>query len=87
MAVRADRVTVGTTATRIDVAGDDSRDGTSLALRCPAADIYLGGADVTTTTGYLLPAGEAFGFDLAGTDVLYAVAAATQTAHVFRAGI
>lgn len=88
MAVRADRVTVGTTATRIDdVTGDGSRDGSSLVIRCVAADIYLGGDGVTVGTGYLLPAGTPFGFDLAGTDALYAVAAAPQSVHVFRAGI
>lgn len=88
MASRALRVSVGTSATRIDSAEDDRVAGTAVQLRCPTTDLYLGGSDVTTSTGYLVPAGDTFGADLMGTDRLYAVVASgTAEVHVFRVGV
>lgn len=88
MAVTAQRVTVATTATRIDQTGADTFSGTSLQVRCATTDLYLGASDVTAATGYLLPAGDSFGVDLDAGEKLYAVVASgTAEAHVLRVSI
>lgn len=87
MAIRAERITVGITATRLDAVGTDSVVGTTLTVRCPGAAIFLGGSDVATTTGYELPAGAVHTQQLTNGEAIYAVAAAAIVAHVLHAGV
>jgi hypothetical protein len=88
MATKAARVTVTTSATRLDVPDTDSREGSTLVVRCSAAALFVGGADVTAATGYEIPAGDAVALDLSGNDVLYAVVATgSAVTHVLRAGV
>lgn len=75
MAVRSRAVTVGTTATRLDLAeGGQSSEGGAF-YNAGSATVYLGGSDVSTANGFALAAGERIGVDLAQQDELYAVAA------------
>ena len=89
MGVRHQRVTVGTTATKVS-ADNVGRSGQTVLVQNPAggADIYLGGEAVTTTSyGYLLVGGSAFAIDLHFNEGLYAVvASSTQVVNVIRQG-
>jgi hypothetical protein len=90
MAVKAERVSVGTTATL--VSGTDafpyleSDRALDVAIR-PVGDIYIGGSDVTTATGFLVKADEVYGQELLSGEQLYAVAASTTEVHVIRGGV
>ena len=76
MAVAGPRVTVSTTATRLDSWGS-TRVGAVLVRNRGAASVDLGGAEVTTGAGFELQAGESVTVDMTATDGgLYAVAAA-----------
>ncbi len=85
MANRAVRVTVTTTATRL-TGDDDWRADQSLLARPRGGDIYVGGPDVTTTTGFLVADGETFSDDSAESHV-YAIAAGNVEVHVYRGGV
>lgn len=69
MAVSAERVTVGTTATLL-VGG--LRGGVAIKA---ASDIYVGGDDVTTSNGWLLSAGQVYEDTVQPSDYLYGVVA------------
>jgi len=88
MTVRATRVTVGTTATLLTAGPDaDRRDGSAVLIR-PAADVYVGGPDVTTADGYLLAGGSELAVDLQTREQLYGRAASdTVVVSVLRTGI
>lgn len=88
MAVKTNRVTVGTSATRLDVATEaDYRAGQSLAIRnVGASSIYIGDAAVLTSTGFLVGAGETFFADVFNEPV-YGIAAGSVDVHVFQAGV
>jgi hypothetical protein len=86
VAVKAFRVTVGTTPTRLDVYTEADKvndssyaslrgDGHSLLTRPRGASIFVGGADVTATTGFEQLAEEAIGRDLKPGDALYGIVA------------
>lgn len=85
MPVAAERVTVADTATEIIEADID---GASYAVSNRDADsVFLGGDDVTDTTGYELGAGESLGVRLDQGDVLYGVTASgTARVDVLRVG-
>lgn len=75
--VNAKRVTVTTSATAI------LSNSPGPATIKSSADVYLGGADVTTSTGFLLASGDTFDFDLAPSETLYGiVASSTATVSV-----
>ena len=84
MANRAARVTVGTTAVRL-TGDDDFRLDQTVLIRPRGGDICVGGADVTTTTGFLVTDGEAF--DDNTDSPVYGIAAAPVTVHVYRGGV
>jgi len=89
MAVSHARVSVGTTATQL-TSDYDGKDGQTINVQNPAggADVYLGGAGVTTTSyGFLLGAGISFSVELQDDEKLYAVvASSTQTVNILRQG-
>ena len=75
MAVKASRVNVGATATALS-ATDDSRAGEAVVVRNRgSAAVYLGGSDVTSSTGFQLDAGDTLAVDVTYGETLYAVAA------------
>jgi len=89
MAVSHARVSVGTTATQL-TSDYDGKDGQTINVQNPAggADVYLGGAGVTTTSyGFLLGAGISFSVELQDDEKLFAVvASSTQTVNILRQG-
>lgn len=48
----------------------DYRSGHSVQIRCDTAPMYVGGASVSNTNGYLVPAGQTFGLN-DSEDLLY----------------
>lgn len=95
MAVRSTAISVGTTATALDLADDsgDSQSGEStLVYNDGAATVYLGGPAVTTsgaTKGIPVTAGAyGPGLDLNSGDRLYGiVASGTVSVLVFEVGV
>ena len=89
MAVSHQRISVGTTATKL-TSDYDGKDGQTINVQNPAggADVYLGGEGVTTTSyGFLLGAGISFSIELQDDEKLYAVVTtSTQTVNILRQG-
>ena len=89
MAVSHQRVSVGTTATKL-TSDFDGKDGQTISVQNPAggADVFLGGEGVTTASyGFLLGAGIVFSVELQDDEKLYAVvASSTQTVNILRQG-
>ena len=89
MAVTHQRVSVGTTATQLTL-DNDGKDGQTLNIQNPVggADVYLGGAGVTTASyGYLLKAETSFSIELDDDEKIYGVVAtSTQTVNILRQG-
>jgi hypothetical protein len=89
MAVSHQRVSVGTTATQL-TSDYDGKDGQTINVQNPAggADVFLGGAGVTTSSyGFLLGAGISFSVELQDDEKLYAVVTTgTQTVNILRQG-
>ncbi len=65
-------VTVGVSRVRLGAPGPGRR--SVIVYNNGSVTVYLGGSDVTTTTGLPLPAGTPYSADLASAD-LYAIAA------------
>lgn len=96
MAVKAQRVTVADTATRLDTMRADTPtrggdpDGLSILIRNRHAttSMFIGGDDVDTDAGFELVAGAAFGSDLKPGDQLYGVVASgTVDCDVIQVGV
>jgi len=89
MSVSHQRVSVGTTATKL-TSDYDGKDGQTINVQNPTGgvDVYLGGDGVTTTSyGFLLKADTSFSVELQGGEKLYAVVASgTQTVNIIRQG-
>lgn len=89
MAVTHQRVSVGTSATKL-TSDADGRDGQTVSVQVPTggATVYLGGTGVTTSAyGYELIGGTSFSVELQqGEQVFGVVASSTQTVNVFRQG-
>ena len=89
MAVSHQRVSVGTTATKL-TSDYDGKDGQTINVQNPAggATVYLGGEGVTTSSyGFVLAAGISFSVELQGGEKLYAVvASSTQNVNILRQG-
>ena len=90
MAIGHERVSVGTTATKLGDAERD-RDGFTIMVQNPSggASLYIGGAGVTTASyGYEVVAGAEVGVELLKDEELYAVVASgSQTVNVLRIGV
>jgi hypothetical protein len=89
MAVSHQRISVGTTATKL-TSDYDGKDGQTISVQVPTsgATVYLGGEGVTTTSyGYELIQGTSFSVELQDDEKLYGVvASSTQTVNIFRQG-
>lgn len=73
MAVLASRATIGTTATRLDTVETVTRWALTIVNR-GTVSIFVGGAGVTTATGFEIAAGERLSMTLRPTDAgLYAI--------------
>lgn len=84
MAVSAQRVDVGVSATRL-VHGNHS--GIRIVLRNGGpVDVALGGPQVTAESGFALPAGSTLTLDLNAGEELFGIAVATSNIHVLGAG-
>lgn len=82
--ISAAAITATATAAAIVTAGDTAAEGRddTLVHNVGAVTAYLGGADVDTTDGYPLAAGEVVGLHLLSGDDLYAVTAAETTTEL-----
>jgi len=95
MAITGLRITVGTSATLLTPSAftnsiSSNQQGISLLVQNPSSvTVFLGGADVTTTTyGFALSANQSIAIDLNSDELLYAVvASSTQTVNVLRQGV
>lgn len=89
MALKAAKVTITTTPTRINAPETDSVSGQSVTLTNPpgGATVYIGGQDVTTTDGFPLPSGGSIALELDAAEVAYAVTAGTQTVNCLWRGV
>jgi hypothetical protein len=89
MAVTHQRVSVGTTATKLTL-DNDGKDGQTVNVQNPSGgvDVFIGGDGVTTTSyGYLLGAGLSLSIELDDDEKLYGVVTTgTQTVNILRQG-
>lgn len=85
--IKADRVTVGTTAVRIDYQ-DTVTTTAILARNRGTVPVYVGGPDVTAANGYQLDPGDGVSMDMNRIDGgLWAVtASSTATMHRLQRG-
>jgi len=87
--MKGERITVGTSATLLVAKGNDPSPWL-IRTDSGAADVFLGGPDVTAATGYRMLADRPVSGELFGEDVsspLYGiVSASTQVVQVLRRG-
>lgn len=90
MAVRTDRITVGTSASQLtpSTLTDQQLGASSILIKAPAAAVlYVGGQGVTTATGYDIPAGGELALDLNMGERIYGVVSTgTGTVAVLMSG-
>jgi hypothetical protein len=90
VSVASAQVTVGTTATLLNTTAEkDSVYGKEILVQNRgAADIFVGPAGVTVSTGFKIATTDVpLQLKLGPTEDLYGVAAAPQTAHVLLTGV
>lgn len=90
MAIASAQISVGTTAELLSTTERDSRSGSALAVQNTdaTADLYIGAADVTTATGFKVPAGTTVTLDVEPGESLYGiVASGTVDVHVLRTSV
>lgn len=76
MSVASQAVTVATTATQLTGGDTGAKSGSFAVANNGAATVYIGGAGVTTATGFPIAAGASMGFDLrSATDEVYGIVA------------
>lgn len=82
-------MSVGTSETELTGTQTDSTAGQSLVVQNRgAADVFVGGTGVTTSTGFKLAAGDSVSLDLGQGEKLFGiVATGTVTCHILRAGV
>jgi hypothetical protein len=89
MSIVGTQVPVGTSPTALQAAPVDDGSGVEIAVRnrsAAAATVYLGAANVTTSTGFALEAGVGVGLHLDVGETLYGiVASGTVTVDVLEA--
>lgn len=80
MAIESPNIAVTSTRSIIWPVGGPRNERTEAVIRNEGAtDVRIGGANITTTVGFLLKAGESVSVSCARTSVLYAVTATTAT--------
>jgi hypothetical protein len=89
VAVRATRVTVGTSPTALTGSTTDYHTGQSALIRNRGSvAVFIGDGSVTTSTGFQLDAGEAIPADLFEGETPYGiVASSTAVCHVLETGV
>jgi hypothetical protein len=89
LAVRATRVNVGAAPTALTGAETDYQSGSSGLIRHRGTNpVYLGGANVSTSTGFQLDSGEAVPLDLFSGEVVYGiVASGTERCDVLETSV
>jgi hypothetical protein len=100
MAVQSGRVTVTTSATRLDASAESDYNpagdlafsrvyGQSCLVRNRGSvSVFLGGAGVAAGTGFELEADQSVAVDLAGTDALHGITASgSALCHVLQSGV
>lgn len=100
MAVEAQRVNVTSAGNRLDVTTEADYSGGAndfaqkfgqhilVRNRDATVSIFIGGADVTASTGFEVLAGETVSIDLTQGDALYGItASATVACHVVQSGV
>lgn len=90
MTIKVDRVSVGTTATRLDTQPNSGTyNGDSISIQnLGTASVYIGGSTVTTSSyGYELKANSSISLDVRVDDTVYGiVASGTITVNVLTVG-
>lgn len=86
--MKGERVTVGTTAARLDTGAGSGYGHSAVLIRNRGTvTVDLGGASVASGSGFGLDAGESVSVDLIAGDPLYGiVASGTCVVHVLQAG-
>lgn len=90
MAVTAERVSVGDTATALNAAESDNVSGSSLVLfHNGSTNVDVGGSGVTSGGGFQLAPGDTLSAEIPGGEQLFAISASTETneIHVLRSGV
>jgi len=84
--MKAERITVTTSATKLVTKGNDPSPWI-IRTDAGAADVFLGGADVTAADGYRMTPDRPLSGELFGGEELYGtVTAGTQVVQVLRRG-
>lgn len=88
MAVKHNRISVGTAATLLNLTETDSQPGQQLVASVESGTVFLGGSAVTSSSyGFVLTPGIAFATDLSSGEQLYAAASSgSVTVNVIAAG-
>ena len=88
MAVKHNRISVGTAATELNLTETDSQPGQQLVASVESGTVFLGGSAVSSTSyGFVLTPGIAFASDLSSGEKLFAAAASgSVTVNVIAAG-
>ena len=86
MAVAATRVTVATTGGGTAIYSDDGGGSSEINIRNRGAvAVYIGEANLTTSTGYQLDPGEALGIRVTAGEQVYGITASTTcVVHVLK---
>jgi hypothetical protein len=88
MAIKTSRVTVTTTATRLDTQTDADYGRDQEIMIIPAADVYVGGPDVSTANGVLIVASSTLAITLPADSPIYGRAASgTVVVQVMQVGV
>lgn len=87
MAVSSAQVVVGASAVELSAAESGAVSGSRLVITNGAAIVYLGGSDVTTSTGLALAVNATLPVPLNDSERLYAICGTTSTVSVLRTGV
>jgi len=89
MASLGTRITVTTTATKLNGTDTNRISGSSLVIRNKGeVSIFLGNTDVLSSTGFELEVGESITLDLSTGDNIYAITASgTCVCHILALGV
>lgn len=87
MTVNSAQVTVTTSATQLDPVVDPMRKYSLLVRNVGPADVWVGGASVTTSNGCKFGVGEDLSITVGASEVVYGiVASGTTVCHVLKVG-
>lgn len=84
---KASVVSVGTSATVLNPTTDGNQGFSSLLVQPQSGTIYVGGAAVTTGTGFPVGPGATLAIDVDNAETVYGVAAAATSVNVLQTSI